>query len=171
MDWFSWRIAVAFVRDTLALPTAPPLTVVDVGSREVRTRWRWLGVPAGHRRLFRSCDRVIGVDAEAGPGVDVIADVTVEVPLPADSADVLLSSSMLEHCLRPETAARAMGPLLRPGGWALWVAPWVYPLHSYPHDYWRVMPSGMCRLLEVAGLSVIRVNRHGPYTYGIARRP
>ncbi len=54
MDWFSWRIAVAFVRETLALPTAPPLTVMAVSSCEARTRWRWLGVQATHRGLFSS---------------------------------------------------------------------------------------------------------------------
>lgn len=93
----------------------------------------------------------MGLDARAGPGVDVVMD--LERPAREDlSADLVLCLETLEHVRRPwlaiETLARSCR--LRRGHLILSV-PFMFRIHEYPSDYWRYTPECLRCLLEDAG--------------------
>jgi hypothetical protein len=92
---------------------------------------------------------VIGVDMQAGPGVDLVVDMT-------DQLGHLLSAlgtfahiecqSVLEHCRKPWVMAENMVGLLQPGGSLHISVPFVWTQHGYPNDYWRFTHNGVREL-------------------------
>jgi SAM-dependent methyltransferase len=83
--------------------------VIEMGSRD------WNGTPRG---LFPEA-RYTGVDRQAGPAVDIVADCTdLRGQLPDGSFDVALCLEVMEHISTSDKAAilAEMRRLLRPGG-------------------------------------------------------
>jgi SAM-dependent methyltransferase len=117
---------------------------LEIGSRE-----------CGHTVSFRQAfsdhgGEYIGTDQEAGPGVDMVLDLTADFSLvsrrlPKPFATILCLS-VLEHCRQPFLMAENMQRLLAPGG-ALYVSvPFAWEIHNFPADYWRFTPDAV-RLL------------------------
>lgn len=125
-------------------------TLVDVGCGEKP----WVEVFSSH------VEEHIGVDHEASPHglnrVDVIAG-AYEIPLADESADTVLLSAVLEHLERPADAIAEAHRLLRPGGHLILTAPFFWPLHEEPRDFYRYSPYGLRYLLEQAGFEVVEV--------------
>ena len=116
----------------------------------------------------------VGTDMREGEGVDVVAD-AAELParFPA-GADVVISTSMLEHAVDWQSAVTGMVAVLRPGGVLILttVSPG-YGRHDYPSDYWRFPVPVMGDILEAAGLTVEDL-RPDPMVQGVfvkARKP
>ena len=87
----------------------------------------------------------LGVDVRAGPGVDLICAVE-EAPdrLGTGSFDVVICAEMLEHVPDWGAAVTAMKRLLVPGGTlVLTTRSPGFPLHDFPHDYWRFTAADM----------------------------
>lgn len=82
----------------------------------------------------------IGLDVQAGPGVDVVHD--LEEPL-VGAFDHVECLSMLEHTPRPWLVAVNIERLLVPGGTLFVSAPFVHRVHAYPNDYFRFTPAGV----------------------------
>ena len=75
-----------------------------------------LDINGSVRPLFTDC-MYVGVDKNAGPGVDVVGWFRdVLPPLPAGSMDVVLSLEALEHDPDRRTTMAETTRLLRPGG-------------------------------------------------------
>src|SRR6185295_1599508 len=85
---------------------------------------------------------VIGIDMQPGPGVDRVADLEVEDDLmgPFSNIECL---SVLEHSRRPWLLAANLERMLIPSGTIFVAIPWVWRRHSYPDDYFRVLPDGI----------------------------
>jgi SAM-dependent methyltransferase len=102
----------------------------------------------------------IGIDHADTPhgtdGLDVIAT-AYRVPLADCFADTILMSAVLEHLERPGDALSECRRLLRPGGHAIVTAPFMWPIHEAPRDFYRYSPYGLRFLLEEAGLEVVEV--------------
>jgi SAM-dependent methyltransferase len=82
----------------------------------------------------------IGLDAEVGPGVDVVVKPGAPLPLASNSADVVVSSSMLEHDSFFWETFLEMVRIAKPDG-ALYInAPSNGWYHRYPVDNWRFYP-------------------------------
>lgn len=82
----------------------------------------------------------VGVDVQAGPGVDVVADMespsTVALLRPGFAH--VECCSVLEHTKRPWLVAQTIEEVMVPGGTLLVSAPLVWRQHGYPSDYWRI---------------------------------
>lgn len=106
--------------------------LLEVGSQNVN----------GSPREVLECHapaKYVGVDFAAGPGVDVVADVSELVSrFGVESFDVVVSTEMLEHAYDWRIAVQQMKTVLRPGGLLVVTtrSPG-FPYHGYPHDYWR----------------------------------
>ncbi len=83
---------------------------------------------------------VIGVDMQAGPGVDRVLD--MEEPLPDDlgTFEHVECMSVLEHSKRPWLLAANVERLMNPGATLYVTVPFVFRIHGYPDDYWRLTP-------------------------------
>jgi len=111
--------------------TNPGPRILDVGARDVNGS-------------LRSCAPAhatyVGVDIEAGPGVDhVLADPYV-LPFDDASFDTVVSSSCFEHTPFFWLAFLEQVRVLKPGGFLYASAPSNGPYHGYPYDHWRFYP-------------------------------
>lgn len=97
----------------------------------------------------------LGVDMRDGPGVDRVADASA-LPFGIESFDFVISTEMLEHDKTFWLSMREMGRVLKPGGLLLITTRGNgFPLHAYPDDYFRFMPSAAPLLLELASCDVV----------------
>lgn len=107
------------------------LTIVDVGSRDVRGSLRSVA-PANNSYL--------GLDFVAGKGVDVVIANPYLLPFDSETIDVVVSSSCFEHSeffwlLFNETLR-----ILKPAGLLYINSPSNGAFHRYPADCWRFYP-------------------------------
>ena len=87
-----------------------------------------------------------GADVMRSPGVDFAVDFEAAPEVVTNAVrDVgtfgsVLILNVLEHTFQPITILDNVFKILRPSGTCLIIAPTVWPLHSYPRDYWRINP-------------------------------
>jgi len=77
------------------------------------------------------------------------------VPLPDGSADVVLSTQVLEHVVDPHAYLVECARLLRPGGSLVLTTHGIMYHHPDPEDYWRWTADGLTRIVTGAGLDVV----------------
>jgi SAM-dependent methyltransferase len=73
------------------------------------------------------------------------------IPLRDASVDSALLTEVLEHCPDPEAVLREVGRVLKPSGFVFLTVPFIWPLHTVPHDEFRYTPFALRRLLEQTG--------------------
>jgi len=127
---------VAELRETLALPEP----VVEFGALQVEP-----DQPADLRPLF-SGRSFVGTDMRAGPGVDRVEDLR-GLSFAEGEVGTALCLDTLEHCADPITACRELHRVLVEGGVCVISSVMIFPIHDYPHDYWRFTPEGFRELL------------------------
>lgn len=128
---------------------------------------------------------VLGVDMLEGPGVDRVLDLEEELPRDLGQFDHIECMSVLEHSRRPWLLAANLERLMRSGASIFVSVPFVWRLHGFPSDYWRMTPEAVRSLfpavhwvaLEFSGGDKIpRVHRGDMYylrrteTLGFGRR-
>lgn len=70
------------------------------------------------------------------------------LPFRDDSFDAVLSLNVLEHVKDPFAAARELMRVMKPGAELMAVAPFLQPLHGYPHHYYNMTAQGLRALFE-----------------------
>lgn len=68
--------------------------------------------------------------------------------------DLVFCSQVLEHVARPWAVVAECSRVLRPGGLALFTAPFLFPHHPSPTDFYRFTHEGLSSLATDAGLEV-----------------
>ena len=126
------------------LPIPSVQNVLDVGSYDVNGTYRPLVEDRGWTYT--------GLDIEAGPNVDIVAKKPYKFPVKANTYDVVMSGSTMEHVEAIWLWIPELVRVLRPGGLLAVVTHWQFPEHRYPVDCWRIMPDGMTYLFEQTGL-------------------
>ncbi len=105
---------------------------------------------------------VVNVDIHPYKGVKIVADVH-SIPLSDGSVSLIISDTVLEHLRDPRVAVKEMYRLLKSGGTAYVVMPFLYPFHSSPSDYFRFSKQGALELF--ADFEVIEIGvRAGPFS-------
>lgn len=119
----------------------PPNPVIfDIGSRTARGAYFFGSPPPG--------SRVVCVDIEDGPGVDLVADAH-DLHMVADkSVDCVVCYSVLEHVSYPVKVMKEIYRILKYGGIIYVNIPFLYPFHAVPHDYYRFTYKGIALLCE-----------------------
>lgn len=111
-----------------------------------------------------------GVDVQAGPGVDLVADAS-ELPFQDESFATVISTEMLEHALDPVAALVEMVRVLRPGGCLVVTARGNGFPHHNPPDRWRIMPGTISDVLKTLGLDALETSDpQVPGVFAIARK-
>jgi hypothetical protein len=112
----------------------------------------------------------LATDMMAGPGVDLVC---LAEDLPPLSADLVISTEMLEHAYAWRGAMLGMTRAIHYGGWlALTTCAPGFPYHAHPHDYWRFTPEVMRAILIACGFNVTRCEGSSqmPSTFALAQR-
>lgn len=130
---------------------------------EVGTLQSMKGRPTHWRGRFPSIapgDYVLS-DVAAGEDVDVVADVHRLPEAWADRFDLFVANAVWEHLDRPWIAAREVARALAPNGVFYVATHQTFPLHGYPHDFFRFSKEALRLIFEDAGLHVA----HAGYRY------
>ena len=138
--------------------------VLEVGSYNVN----------GSIRSCFSQEDYIGVDVEAGPGVDRVVS-PVSLPFETNSFAVVVSTEMLEHAAFPALVLAEMRRVLKPEGVLVLTARSEgFPYHN-PPDHFRYSMSQMTDLLRWLGFDRVSVepdaDPRAPGVFAIARKP
>ncbi|WP_159832011.1 methyltransferase domain-containing protein [Novosphingobium sp. TCA1] len=132
------------------------ITVVDLGA---------MNVNGSYRELMPDHANYVGVDLEAGNGVDVVLEDVYTLPFEDGSVDIVLSGQMLEHCAHFWKVFNEIARILKPGGKAFIIAPSSGPVHRYPVDCYRFYPDAYQALADWSGLRLIQswTDERGPW--------
>lgn len=79
------------------------------------------------------------------------------LPFADESFDAVLSLNVLEHVKDPFLAAREIMRVMKPGAELMAVAPFLQPLHGYPHHYYNMTARGLETLFEGLDVEATRV--------------
>lgn len=114
--------------------------IVEFGSRQVEEQ----GEFANLRSFFKlgKDSAYIGCDFVAGAGVDRVEDIT-NISLENESVGTCLLVETLEHIENPFKAIDEIYRILKPNGMLVLTVPMHFPIHNYPHDYYRYTPEAI----------------------------
>lgn len=91
-----------------------------------------------HKDFAPHYSKWIGSDIQAGPDVDIVADVhKLSKFIRKNSVDIIISCSSFEHFKYPHKAAFEMSKCLKKCGLIFVQTHHCFPLHAYPYDYFR----------------------------------
>jgi SAM-dependent methyltransferase len=111
--------------------------------------------------ILRRATQYVGVDwpasAHDAAAVDVMADVSADLPFASGRADVVLLFQTLEHLRDPGSCLRECRRLLKQDGRLYITVPFMWQVHEAPHDYYRFTRHGLTHLLEAAGFHRLEI--------------
>ncbi len=84
----------------------------------------------------------IHLDLDNFPGVDIVADAQ-KLPFINDSFDGVVCEVVLEHVAQPLAVIDEINRVLKPGGCAFLLVPFLFPFHGHPADYRRWSKQGL----------------------------
>jgi SAM-dependent methyltransferase len=130
----------------------PPSIVYDV---DVARKYSWIYNTHGEETLVlsigggpgRENPRVINLNINAFDSVDLVGDGT-NLPLVDASLDTVTANAVIEHVSDPAGLVAEMHRVLKPGGYAQLMIPFVFPFHAYPADYQRYSERGILELMR-----------------------
>jgi ubiquinone/menaquinone biosynthesis C-methylase UbiE len=103
----------------------------------------------------------VGVDHAISPHGTEAADLVgtaYAIPEPDNSFDSALCTAVLEHLEEPEQALREAFRVLRPGGTAVYSAPFIWHLHEEPRDFYRFSKHGLGYLFGKVGFEIVEIS-------------
>ncbi len=100
---------------------------------------------AGRRNTYYA--NVVNYEIVAYDSTDVLG-VAESLPFRDSSFDAVLSLNVLEHVKDPFRAASELMRVLKPGGELMCCAPFLQPLHGYPHHYYNMTHQGLLNIFE-----------------------
>lgn len=102
----------------------------------------------------------IGLDHEDSPhdksNIDLVGT-AYEIPQKDESFDCVLSTAVLEHLEDPQRALYESYRVLKPGGYAIYTAPFFWHLHEEPRDFYRYTKFGLEYLFKTAGFYIVEI--------------
>ncbi|MEW8438192.1 MAG: methyltransferase domain-containing protein [Candidatus Thiodiazotropha taylori] len=117
-----------------------------------------------HKEWVPHASKYIGTDFIDGIDVDIVADIhTLSKTLGERSFDIIISCSTFEHIQYPWIAAEEISRTLNIGGLVFVQTHFSFPIHAYPHDYWRYSTDALKTLFnEKLGFEVVNVSYDFP---------
>jgi len=100
--------------------------------------------------FFPHAEKYIRMDNYPSDGEVIQADMR-KIPLSDNSADCILVFQALSDLPEPEVCLNEIRRVLKPGGRLMIYESMCYPEHDLPHDYYRLMPSGLDYLAQKTG--------------------
>jgi SAM-dependent methyltransferase len=110
-----------------------------------------------YRPLFGACTYHRADLAGSAAALDFEYSADSRLSAPSGDYDCVLSSQVLEHVGSPQAYLSECHRLLKPGGNLILSTHGTFEDHDCPHDYWRWTAHGLQRLVEEAGLKIIRI--------------
>jgi hypothetical protein len=146
----------------------PAPSVLELGTLQSQP-----GRSTMHRDWVPHAAEFLGTDIEAGPDVDVVADLHRLTDVTGEERfDVILSCSTFEHLKYPTLVAHELMKALKVGGLLYVQTHQTFPLHAYPNDYFRFSRDALASLFGTEmGFEVVATNHDFPARIYSARDP
>ncbi|OGL59942.1 hypothetical protein A2752_04505 [Candidatus Uhrbacteria bacterium RIFCSPHIGHO2_01_FULL_46_23] len=124
-------------------------------------RGQVLDLGCGDKPYQRYCrsQSYLGIDRHGG---DKRGDF-FKLHLGKNCADTIICTQVIEHLPDPRRLFKLAYKLLKIDSHLVLAAPFVWPLHDEPRDYWRFSPYGLKQLCREANLTVISCQPLGGY--------
>lgn len=116
-------------------------SIVEIGAHDVNGSIRQVAPPVG---------RYVGLDFQAGKGVDIILESAYDLPLPSRSVEMVVSSSCFEHSEMFWLVFLEALRILKPSGLLYLNVPSNGSYHRHPADCWRFYPDSGVALVAWA---------------------
>lgn len=158
---------VVFVGSHLRPEEARGKRVLEVGARDVNGSVR----PVVENAFAPA--EYVGVDLEAGPGVDAVAPAEeLAGRFGEERFDVVLALELMEHVRDWRAVVSNLKRVTAPEGVILLTtrSPG-FKYHGYPHDFWRYEPADMARVFADCDLLANESDPQDPGVFVKARRP
>lgn len=110
--------------------------VLEVGSKDVGDS----NTASNFRSHIKKEDKYIGIDLTAGKNVDIIQKDPYLIPIDDKSIDIVLSTSVFEHCEFFWLTTNEIFRVLKDDGLFYFNAPSNGAFHKYPVDCYRFYP-------------------------------
>ncbi|NNF07070.1 MAG: methyltransferase domain-containing protein [Candidatus Eisenbacteria bacterium] len=125
-----------------AIASRRPVKTKEVFEKHVvRGEGLILNLGSGVHKLYEN-PNVMNLDISPHGNVDVVGD-GMALPLLDNQFDGAVLDAVLEHVPNPFRVIEEVHRVLKPGGFVLAHAPFLYPYHGAPHDYFRYTDSGL----------------------------
>ena len=116
--------------------------------------------PLINQELLRERSAIY-VDGGDYDGVNLVCDFSKSLPMKQNSIDGMLCSNVIEHLPEPQVCFDEMHRVIKPGGEALILVPFVIKLHQEPYDFHRYTKYALKFYAQKAGFSIIEVREVG----------
>ncbi|MDD5596671.1 MAG: methyltransferase domain-containing protein [Victivallaceae bacterium] len=106
--------------------------------------------------LYKNNNKYIRADIDKSQNADIIIQAN-KIPLESESADIVLSTQVLEHVEDYNQYLKEAQRILKPDGIIILSTHgyWIY--HPHPADYWRWTQAGLKKILSDAGFKVLDI--------------
>jgi len=129
-------------------------------------RGKTLDLAAGRLKykklLCRACDEYIAHEMSLCDGVDLVSDIS-HIPAADASFDTIICTEVLEHVINPWSAVQEIKRLLKSGGICIATAPFVFPYHPRPGDFFRYTKDGLVVLFRDEDFEIIESDYYSEF--------
>ena len=91
--------------------------------------------------------KIYELDIDKNKKPDIIGDLT-SLPIRSSSCDVVFCLEILEHVKNPFNAVKELKRVLKINGIIIGSTPFIFPIHTPPHDYFRYTKYGLRELFK-----------------------
>ncbi|HPM30080.1 MAG TPA: methyltransferase domain-containing protein [Chryseolinea sp.] len=99
-----------------------------------------------YKNKFNNC-LVINSDVHNQFGVDIVFDAH-NIPFKDNTFQLVYSSQVLEHTLKPWVVSKEISRVTKTGGFIHTEVPFCFPYHGQPYDFYRFTPGGLRLLFQ-----------------------
>lgn len=100
-----------------------------------------------YKSLFGFSDKFVGFDIEKNEKVDVIG-FNWDLPFHDNEFDALISTQVLEHTAKITETVSEIRRVVKNNGLIFISAPFVFPIHGAPYDYYRFSKYGLLEIFK-----------------------
>lgn len=118
-----------------------------------------LFIDVGAGCKYQCYQNVVNFEIVDYPSTDVLG-VGERLPFLDNSFDGVISTVVLEHVKDPFSCAGEMTRILKPGGDLFCTAPFLQPMHGYPHHYYNMTSEGLVNLFSGMKIVTLDVPNH-----------
>lgn len=140
--------------------------IIEVGS---------LDVNGSLQPIFKSWKpaKYVGVDIEAGPGVDVVCDAEhLLKKFKPESFDIVISTETMEHVRDWRQVISNLKALCKPNGTILVTTRSIgFFYHAYPYDFWRYEISDMKKIFGDCKILRLEADPQNPGVFVKVQKP
>lgn len=104
--------------------------------------------------------KYVAFDMVASSNVDIVGDVLMP-PFHDESFNTIICTQVLEHVEKPWIVASQIRRILKKDGIAIVSAPFVFPYHADPYDFFRYTRQGLESLFKNEGFEIVESGTYG----------